>query len=132
MQDGDSELGKWATVARETFEYTIVPWADRKYAPWVRAWSRPHPADPNGLVQVPEVIYRAFQARPPGQRMSRQVAQALGYPRVPGEGELAKVRQELHEALGRCDWEHAHDLDRELRELQERVAAMRLAALPAR
>jgi hypothetical protein len=132
MQDGDSELGKWATVARETFEYNIVPWADRKYAPWVRAWSRLHPSDPRGLVQVPEVIYRAFQSRPPGQRMSRQVAQSLGYPRVPGEGELAKVRQELHDALGRCDWEHAHDLDRELRELQERVAQMRLVALPVR
>lgn len=131
MQDGDSELGKWATVARESFEYNIVPWAGRPYTPWVRAWSRPHPNDPRGLVQVPEVIYRAFQSRMPGQRLSRQGARALGYPRVPGEGELARVRQELHEALGRCDWEHAHDLDGRLRELQERVASMRLVALPA-
>ena len=131
-QDRESELGKYATVARETFEYNIIPWADRKYARWVRAWSRAHPSDPSGLVQVPEVIYRAFQSRPPGQRMSKQVAQSLGYPRVPGERELDRVRQELHDALGRCDWGHAHDLDSQLRDLQERVAEMRLVALPAR
>jgi hypothetical protein len=42
---------------------------------------------------------------------------------------LARVRKELHEALGRCDWDRAHDLDAELRVLQERVAAMRVSAL---
>ena len=39
------------------------------------------------------------------------------------------MRKELHEALGRCDWDKAHDLDAELRELQERVAATRVSAL---
>jgi hypothetical protein len=126
VQDSD---GEYATVARETFQYSIIPWVGRKYEEWIRAWSRPHPLDPRGLVQVPESIYRAFQQRAPGQRLSPREAAALGYPRVPGERELARVRQELHEALGRCDWERAHDLDAELRELQNRVAATRLTAL---
>ena len=121
--------GELANVATETFEYGIVTWAGRKYEEWVRAWARPHPRDPRGLVQVPKLILEAFQQRVPGQRLSAKEAQALGYPRVPGEQELARVRKELHEALGRCDWDRAHDLDAELRELQTRVAAMRLTAL---
>jgi len=123
--DSDAEL---ATVARETFEFSIVTWAGRKYEQWVRAWSPRHPRDP-GLVQVPESIYRAFQQRVPGQRLNRKEAEALGYPKVPGEKDLARVRQELHEALGRSDWARAHDLDAELRELQQRVAATRMTAL---
>jgi hypothetical protein len=118
-----------ATIARETFEYSIVPWAGRKYEEWVRAWGRKHPRDPNGLVQLPAEMYHAFQSRTPGQRLTHRQAEALGYPRVPGEQELARVRKELHEALGRCDWDRAHDLDAELRVLQERVAAMRVSAL---
>jgi hypothetical protein len=129
MQDSETSGPELATVARETLEYSIVPWAGRKYEEWVRAWARKHPRDPNGLVQVPQTIYRAFQQRTPGQRLSRKEAEALGYPSVPGEQELARVRKELHEALGRCDWERAHDLDAQLRELQDRVAAMRVTAL---
>src|SRR5262245_36317679 len=123
----DSEA-EFATVARETFEYGVVTWAGRKYEERVRTWSRPHPRDPRGLVEVPESIYAAFQQRTPGQRLSSRQAQALGYPRVPGEQELARVRKELHDALGRCDWDRAHDLDAELRDLQTRVAATRLTA----
>ena len=74
-------------------------------------------------------MYRAYQQRTPGQRLSRQEAAGLGYPRVPGESELTRVRKELHEALLRCDWDEAHDLDNELRDLQERVATMRMTAL---
>jgi hypothetical protein len=128
MQSSDS-AAEMATVARETFEYSIIPWAGRKYEEWVRAWARRHPRDPNGLVQLPEPIYQAFQQRTPGQRMTSKEAARLSYPRVPGEAELARVRKELHDALGRCDWEQAHDLDAQLRELQERVAAMRVSAL---
>jgi len=124
--DSDGDL---ATVARETFEYGIVTWAGRKYEEWVRAWARPHPLDPRGLVQVPPIIYDAFKQRAPGQRLNSKQAAALGYPRVPGEQELARVRKELHEALGRCDWDRAHDLDAELRDLETRVAATRLTAL---
>ena len=124
--DSDGEL---STLARETFEYSIVPWAGRKYEKWVRAWARRHPRDPNGLVQVPTSMFKAFQARSAGQRLTRQQAETLGYPRVPGEQELTRVRKELKEALGRCDWDRAHDLDAQLRDLQERVAAMRVSAL---
>ena len=128
MPDSDSGAA-WATVARETFEFNVVPWAGRKYAEWVRVWSRAHPGDPRGLVQLPDELYRAWQQRTPGDRMSRKSAEALGYPRVPGEQELERVRKELHEALGRGDWDEAHDLDAQLRELQERVAALRTSAL---
>jgi hypothetical protein len=129
----EAETGEsWATIARETFEYNVVPWAGRPYAEWVRAWARAHPRDPRGTVQLPTRMYQAFQQRTPGERMSRKVAAALGYPSVPGEQELARVRKELHEALGRCDWDQAHDLDSQLRDLQERVAAMRVTALKPR
>jgi hypothetical protein len=74
-------------------------------------------------------MYHAFQGRTPGQRLSSKEASALGYPRVPGENELARVRKELHEALGRCDWDRAHDLDAELRDLETRVAVTRVTAL---
>jgi hypothetical protein len=128
--EGDAE--EFATVARETFEYSVVPWAGRKYESWIRSFARPHPRDAHGLVQVPKILLDAYQQRTPGQRLTSREAAALGYPRVPGEQELARVRRELHEALGRCDWERAHDLDAELRELQTRVADMRITALRPR
>ena len=130
--DSDGDL---STVARETFEFSIVPWAGRKYEEWVRAWARRHPRDPSGLIQLPTPIFKAFQGRTPGRappyqtHLSRQQAEALGYPSVPGESDLTRVRKELKDALGRCDWDRAHDLDAELRDLQERVAAMRVTAL---
>jgi hypothetical protein len=124
----DTEQGTQATIAQETFEHNLVPWAGRKYEPWLRGWSRRHPIDPVGLVQVPESIYKAFQSRTPGERLDRHQAKELGYPHVPGEQELEKVRRELHEALGRCDWERAHDLDQELRALTDQVAARRVTS----
>ena len=132
MDDESAAGAGWATVAKETFEFSIIPWTGRPYASWVRAWSRPHPGDPRGLTQVPEQIYKAFQQRTPGERMSRKTAEGLGYPRVPGEQELDRVRRELHDALGRGDWEQAHDLDSQLRDLQERVAALRVSVLRPR
>jgi len=124
-----TEQASWATVATETFKFNIIPWAGRRYTEWVKAWSRPHPGDPTGLVQVPALMFAAFQKRAPGERLSRQLAEELGYPGVPGERELDEVRRELHDALGRGDWERAHDLDMRLRELQDRVAEMRVTAL---
>jgi hypothetical protein len=82
-------------------------------------------------MQVPTDIYEAFQKRTPGLRLSRAAATTLGYPSVPGERDLERVRKALKAALGRCDWDEAHDLDGELRDLQERVAAMRISALRA-
>ena len=129
MQETDQ--GGLATVARETFEHGLVPWAGKTYAAWVRGWTLAHPVDPVGLVQLPSGIYRAYQERTPGVRLSRQTAEQLGYPHVPGEQDLDRVRRELHEALARCDWDEAHDLDSQLRELQEQVAG-RVTALRRR
>ena len=130
MEDGSASGGtSWATVARETFDFSVIPWAGRPYAGWLRAWARPHPGDPRGLVQVPDTVYAAYQRRTPGTRLSRKTAEALGYPRVPAERELDRVRRELHDALGRCDWDEAHDLDEQLRALQDRVAVSRGAML---
>jgi hypothetical protein len=131
MPDVDKGAG-WATMASETFEYSVVPWASRTYVEWVRAWARPHPTDPRGLVQVPTEIYQAFQQRTPGERLSRKGAQGLGYPSVPGEQDLERVRKEIHDALGRGDWDRAHDLDEQLRDLQDRVATLRVTALKPR
>ena len=82
-----SETGPaWASVARETFEHSIVPWAGRTYAEWMRTWARPHPGDPRGLVQVPEDVYRAFQQRIPGKRLTRQTSpgcERVGPSRLP-------------------------------------------------
>jgi hypothetical protein len=118
-----------ATIAHESFEHSLVPWAGRKYEPWLRGWTRRHPIDSVGLVQVPEVIFKAYQTRTPGERLSKKQAQDLGYPHVPGEEELDKVRRELHEALGRCDWDRAHDLDEQLRVLMDQVESRRALAL---
>ncbi len=83
MQPAEAGEQHWATIAHETFEYGVVPWAGRPYAQWVRTWSREHPRDPRGLTQVPEKIYSAFQQRTPGQRLTRQGAERLGYPSGP-------------------------------------------------
>ena len=130
MQEPVDSAPELATVAKESFEFNIVPWAGRKYEEWVRAWARRHPLDP-GLVQVPNDVFAAFKKRTQGQRLTRQEAEGLGYPRVPGEQEMIRVRKELHDALGRGDWDRAHDLDAQLRDLQERVAEMRISALRA-
>ncbi len=132
MHDESATGTVWATVATETFEFSVIPWVGRPYASWARAWARPHPGDPRGLVQLPEAIYKAFQQGTPGGRMWTKTAESLGYPRVPGERELERVRRDLHDALGRGDWEQAHDLDLQLRELQERVAATRVSILKPR
>ena len=115
------ENGEWVPVARETFEYSMVPWVGRKHASWLLGWTRPHPTDPKGLVLVPEAVYKLFQQRSVGQQITRDQLQELGYPRVPGEDELAQVRRALHHALAHCEWDRARDLDRRLRELQEQV-----------
>jgi hypothetical protein len=125
----DTEQGRLATLANESFEYSLVPWVGRKYEAWLRGWARRHPIDPVGLVQVPDAIFKAYQTRTAGERLSKKQAEALGYPHVPGEQELDDVRRELHEALGRCDWDRAHDLDEQLRALIDQVASRKVVAL---
>jgi hypothetical protein len=77
---------RWVPVARETFEYNMIPWVGRRHAPWLRAWARPHPVDPRGLVLVPERIYRVFSQRALMEPVTRQQLAAMGYPRLPAEG----------------------------------------------
>src|SRR6266545_3915123 len=88
MQSTDQ--ASWATVALETFEFNMVPWAGRRYAEWLRAWSRPHPGDPRGLRQVPAQMYALFQKRVLGERLTREQAEELGHPGVPGERDLRR------------------------------------------
>ena len=78
------ESGEWATIAHETFEFGVVPWAGRPFANWVRTWSRAFPGEPRGQSQGPEKIYSAFLHRTPGQRLTLRTAQGLGYPGDPG------------------------------------------------
>jgi hypothetical protein len=115
------EAGEWVPVAMVTFEHSMIPWVGRKYAAWLRGWTRPHPTDPKGQVLVPEAIYKLFQQRAVGQQITRAQLESLGYPRVPGQDELAQVRRALHQALAHCEWDRARELDRRLRELQEQV-----------
>src|ERR1700737_2662695 len=85
---------RWVPVAREVFEYEMVPWVGREYAAWLRTAARPHPADRHRLVLVPERIFRVFQARQPGQRVTAVQLEAMQYPRLPDEDELDAARLE--------------------------------------
>jgi hypothetical protein len=103
MTIADAATG-WVAVARETFEYNMVPWMGRQYEPWLRAWARPHPVDLRGQVLVPERIYRAFkEGHVPFQRVNAQQLAAAGYPEVPGERELDLARRELRQAVLRAN-----------------------------
>jgi hypothetical protein len=116
----------WEAVARETFEYNMVPWMGLQYEPWLRAWARPHPGDPRGQVLVPERLYQVFKTgHVPFQRVTPQQLAAAGYPEVPGERELEIVRQELRQALLRGEWLRIPSLHAEIEELEEQVAATR-------
>ena len=75
--------GGQAAVARETFDYNMLPWVGRRHAPWLRAWARPHPVDPRGQVLVPERIYRVFRERTPLEPATREQLTAMGHPALP-------------------------------------------------
>src|SRR3981081_1096039 len=88
---------RWVPVAREVFEYEMVPWIGPEYAAWLRTTARPHSADRHRLVLVPERIFRVFQARQPGQRVTAAQLKAMQSPRLPDEDELdaARIEQRL-------------------------------------
>src|SRR3981081_2974754 len=88
---------RWVPVAREVFEYEMVPGVGREYAAWLRTAARPHPADRHRLVLVPERIYRVFQERQPGSHVTRAQLQTMQFPRLPDEDELdaARIEQRL-------------------------------------
>jgi hypothetical protein len=125
MTTGNS-AADWVAVARETFEYNMVPWMGWPYEPWLRAWARPHPIDPRGQVLVPERLYRVFKSQHvPFERVSPQQLTAAGYPEVPGERELEAARRELRHAVAHGEWQRIASLHREIEELEQQVAATR-------
>jgi hypothetical protein len=125
MTIADAATG-WVAVARETFEYNMLPWMGRQYEPWLRAWARPHPLDPHRQVLVPERLYGVFKnGHVPFQRVTPQQLAAAGYPEVPGERELEFARRELRQAVLRGEWQCIPSLHSEIEELEEQVAATR-------
>ena len=70
----------WTAVARETFEYNLVPWMGRACEAWLRASMQPHPLDPVGQVLIPDRIYEVFKAEHvPLKPVTRQQLAAVGY-----------------------------------------------------
>jgi hypothetical protein len=71
----------WVAVARESYEYNLIPWVGRHAVPWLRSWTRPLPTDPTGQVLIPERIYESFKTeRIPFQRITRPQLEAVGFP----------------------------------------------------
>ena len=118
---------RWVPVARDVFEYEMVPWVGREYAAWLRTAARPHSADRHRLVLVPERIFRVFQARQPGQRVTAAQLKAMQYPRLPDEDELdaARIEQRLVALTG--DSGPLSEIHARIEALEEQVTAARQA-----
>ena len=117
----------WVPVAREVFEYEMVPWVGREYAAWLRTAARPHAADPHRLVLVPERIYGVFQQRQPGSHVTQAQLQTMQYPRLPDEDELdaARIEQRLVALSG--DSGRVSEIHARIEALEEQVTAARQA-----
>jgi hypothetical protein len=114
-------------VAREIFEYEMVPWIGREYAAWLRTSARPHPADPHRLVLIPEPIYTAFQQRNPGERATRAQLEAMGYPRLPEDDELEAARAEQRAAALAGDTQRLEAVHRKIERLEDEAEQARRA-----
>jgi hypothetical protein len=114
-------------IAREVFEYEMVPWVGPEYAPWLRTSARPHPADPHRLVRIPERIYQVFQERQRGERVTRAQLDAMKCPRLPDEDELEAARLEQRLAAHSGDTHRLNELHRTIESLEERVELARRA-----
>jgi hypothetical protein len=114
-------------VARELFEYEMVPWIGRDYAAWLRASARPHPADEHRLVLIPERIYQVFQDRKPGEHATPAQLEAMTYPRLPDEDELDAARLEQRLAAQAGDTRRLRELHQTIEALEERLLAARRA-----
>jgi hypothetical protein len=117
----------WVPVAREVFEYEMVPWVGREYAAWLRTAARPHAADPHRLVLVPERIYGVFQQRQPGSHVTPAQLQTMQYPRLPDEDELdaARIEQRLVALAG--DSGRVSEVHARIEALEEQVTDARQA-----
>ena len=114
-------------VAREVFEYEMVPWVGREYAAWLRTAARPHPADPHRLVLIPGRIYRVFQQRQPGSHLTPAQLEAMQYPRLPDEDELEAAQREQRLVALTGDSGRVSEVHARIEALEEQVTAARLA-----
>src|SRR5258708_13521893 len=99
----------------------MVPWVGREYAAWLRTAARPHSADKHRLVLVPERIFRVFQARPPGQRVTAAQLKAMQYPRLPDEDELDAARLEQPMAAFTTDVPPGSEIHHKARASQQQL-----------
>jgi hypothetical protein len=114
-------------VAREVFEYEMIPSVGREYAAWLRTSARPHPRDEHRLVLVPDRIYRVFQDRKPGERATREQIEAMGYPRLPDEEELEAAYQEQRLAASSGDAQRLSKVHEKIEALENQVQAAQQA-----
>ena len=114
-------------VARELFEYEMVPWVGREHAAWLRTSARPHPADAHRLVLIPERIYRVFEQRKPGEQATQAQLEAMKYPRLPDEDELDAARTEQRLAALAGDTRRVSELHQTIESLEQQLTAARRA-----
>jgi hypothetical protein len=114
-------------VAREVFEYEMIPWVGPAYAAWLRTSARPHPADAHRLVLVPERIYRLFQERPPGAHVTPAQLEAMRFPRLPDEDELEAAYLEQRLATQTGDTRRVAELHQKIEQLHEQLERARRA-----
>jgi hypothetical protein len=114
-------------VAREVFEYEMIPWIGQAYAAWLRTSARPHPADAHRLVLVPERIYRVFQERQPGEPVTPAQLKAMRYPRLPDEDELEAAYLDQRLAMQTGDTRGVSELHQKIEQLHEQLERARRA-----
>ena len=115
-------------VAREVFEYEMIPWVGPAYAAWLRTSARPHPADAHRLVLVPERIYRLFaEQRQPGTQVTPAQLEAMRFPRLPDEDELEAAYLEQRLASQTGDTRRVTEVHQMIEQLQEQLERARRA-----
>jgi hypothetical protein len=113
-------------IARDLFEYEMIPWIGPKYAAWLRTSARPHSADPHRLVLLPQRIYNVFKSRV-GERAGEDELKTMGYPRLPEDDELEAARAEQREATLAGDVTRLREIHARIERLEEQAAEARRA-----
>ena len=117
----------WVAVPREVFEYEMIPWVGRTYAPWLRAAARPHQVDPHRLVMIPQRIHEVFLQRGSEKAVTPAQLQAMGYPRLPDQDELEAAYEQQRMAALSGDERLIHDAHQRVEQLERQVEAARRA-----
>lgn len=118
----------WVPFAREIFEYNLLPWFGRRYAPWPRLVAPEHPVDSSVLVLVPEAVYQVFKdEHRVGAHVTDKQLRKMGYPRHPAEAELADVRGALRKALAAGAYAEAAQLTCRAEALHEQIDGFKQA-----